>query len=221
MRAGVSRYPMTGRLGAARVLTLGLVLAVATLAALPTWSVAETKKHDRAAHGTAPAAAWQHKQRRKAKAAAVPQDKQRSKTKAVSEPNVTCNLPWNYSRALHHCICIHDGYTLQRGSCVRDLTSVTCRDDERWSPKRGACVCAKGLKRQGDACVVAEPVQIVVTPPPPEMPAPNDVFPVARLDAGEPPPTDVSAPVEAEDEQEPALSPEQVQAISRAQSCLT
>src|SRR5262249_36122191 len=144
------------------------------LAALPTWSVAEPKKHDRAAHGTAPAAAWQHKQskkakaaaapkdkkrskakaaavpqdkqRSKAKAAAVPQDKQRSKTKAVSEPNVTCNFPWSYSRALHHCICIHDGYTLQRGSCVRDLTSVTCRDDERWSPKRGACVCAKGLK---------------------------------------------------------------------------
>lgn len=226
---------MTGRLGAARVLALGLVLAVATLAALSTWSVAEPKKHDRAAHGAAPAAASQHKQskkakaaagpkdkkRSKAKAAAVPQDKQRSKTKAVSEPNVTCNFPWNYSRALHHCICIHDGYTLQRGSCVRDLTSVTCRDDERWSPKRGACVCAKGLKRQGDACVVAEPVQIVVTPPPPEMPAPDDVFPVARLDAGEPPPTDVPAPVEAEDEQEPALSPEQVQAISRAQSCLT
>src|SRR5262245_39641777 len=163
MRAGVSRYPMTGRLGAAQALVLGLVLAVAALAALSTLSEAEPKKHDRAAHGAAPAAAPQHKQskkakaaaapkdkkRSKAKAAATPQDKQRSKTKAVSEPNVTCNFPWNYSRPLRHCICIRDGYTLQRGSCVRDLTSVACRDDERWSPKRGACVWSKGLKRLG------------------------------------------------------------------------
>src|SRR5215831_8184946 len=138
MRAGVSRYPMTGRLGAAQALVLGLVLAVAALAALSTLSEAEPKKHDRAAHGAAPAAAPQHKQSKKAKAAAAPKDKKRSKTKAVSEPNVTCNFPWNYSRPLRHCICIRDGYTLQRGSCVRDLTSVTCRDDERWSPKRGA-----------------------------------------------------------------------------------
>ncbi|HET7448124.1 MAG TPA: hypothetical protein VFJ49_09480, partial [Methyloceanibacter sp.] len=89
------------------------MLAVVTLVALSTWSVAEPKKHDRAAHGAPPAAASQHKQSKKAKAAAAPQDKkhskakaaavpqnkQRSKTKAVSEPNVTCNFPWDYSRA--------------------------------------------------------------------------------------------------------------------------
>jgi Caspase domain len=236
---------MTGRLRAARVLALGLVLAVVVLAALSTWSVAEPKKHDRAAHGAPPAAASQHKQSKKAKAAAAPQDKkhskakaaavpqnkQRSKTKAVSEPNVTCNFPWDYSRALHHCICTRDGYTLQRGSCVRDLTSVACRDDERWSPKRGACVCAAGFKRQGDACVVAEPVQIVVTPPPPELAtdvfpvAPPDpaVFPVAPLDVAASPAgaTPVETAAKTKDGQEAALSPEQVKAISRAQSCLT
>jgi hypothetical protein len=244
MRAGALGYPIMGRLGAAQALVL--VLAIATLAALSTLSVAEprsrreraapevsqvttakAKKRSKSKAVTAP----QDKKRQKAKAVAAPKDKKRLKTKAVSEPKTTCSFPWSYSRALRHCICINDGYTLQSGKCVRDPTTVSCRDDERWSPKRGACVCGEGFKQQGDACVVAEPVQIVVTPPPPETPAdvfpvaPPDppLFPVAPLDVAASPPAD-AVPVETaktEDGQEPALSPEQVQAISRAQSCLT
>jgi hypothetical protein len=173
--------------------------------------------------------ASQDKKRQKTKAVA-PKDKKRLKAKAASEPKITCSFPWSYSRALRHCICIQDGYTLQSGNCVRDASTTTCRDDEQWSPKRGACVCGEGLKRQGNACVVAEPVQIVVTPPP-ELPSPDSaaslaaVFPVAPPDVVAPPPADAPVPVETaakiEDGQEPALSPEQVKAISRAQSCLT
>jgi len=237
---------MTGRLGAALALISGVVLAAYALAALSTLSMAEPRwKRERDLQAAPQAAASQEKprskskavaapkdnKRSKAKAVAAPKDKQRLKTKAVSEPKITCSFPWSYSRALRHCICIQDGYTLQSGNCVRDASTTTCRDDEHWSPKRGACVCEKGLKRQGDACVVAEPVQIVVTPPPPEVPAPDAaasldaVFPVAPPDVVTPPPADTPVPVEAaaktEDGQEPALSPEQVQAISRAQSCLT
>ena len=207
---------MTGRLGAARALVIGLVLAAAVVAALSTLSVAEPrwhrgqavpdvsqvteakeKKRSKSKEVTAPkpkaAGAPKAKKRSKAKAVAAPKDKKGAKTKAVSQPT-TCSFPWSYSRALRHCICINDGYTLQGGKCVRDLTTVSCRDDERWSPKRGACVCDKGLKRQGDACVVAEPVQIVVTPPPPEEPPSLDaVFPVAPPDVIAAP-TDVAAP---------------------------
>jgi Caspase domain len=234
---------MTGRLGAAQGLALGLVLAA--VAALSTLSVAEPRWHLERAIPEVPqvtaakekrsskskaVTAPQDKKRQKTKAVVAPKDKKRAKAKAVSEPKITCSFPWSYSRALRHCICIQDGYTLQSGNCVRDASTTTCRDDEQWSPKRGACVCGKGLKRQGDACVVAEPVQIVVTPPP-EAPAPDSaaslaaVFPVAPPDVVAPPPADAPVPVETaakiEDGQEPALSPEQVQAISRAQSCLT
>jgi Caspase domain len=234
---------MTGRLGAAQGLALGLVLAA--VAALSTLSVAEPRWHFERAIPEVPqvtaakekrsskskaVTAPQDKKRQKTKAVVAPKDKKRAKAKAVSEPKITCSFPWSYSRALRHCICIQDGYTLQSGNCVRDASTTTCRDDEQWSPKRGACVCGKGLKRQGDACVVAEPVQIVVTPPP-EAPAPDSaaslaaVFPVAPPDVVAPPPADAPVPVETaakiEDGQEPALSPEQVQAISRAQSCLT
>jgi Caspase domain len=234
---------MTGRLGAAQGLALGLVLAA--VAALSTLSVAEPRWHLERAIPEVPqvtaakekrsskskaVTAPQDKKRQKTKAVVAPKDKKRAKAKAVSEPKITCSFPWSYSRALRHCICIQDGYTLQSGNCVRDASTTTCRDDEQWSPKRGACVCGKGLKRQGDACVVAEPVQIVVTPPP-EAPAPDSaaslaaVFPVAPPDVVAPPPADAPVPVETaakiEHGQEPALSPEQVQAISRAQSCLT
>jgi Caspase domain len=234
---------MTGRLGAAQGLALGLVLAA--VAALSTLSVAEPRWHLERAIPEVPqvtaakekrsskskaVTAPQDKKRQKTKAVVAPKDKKRAKAKAVSEPKITCSFPWSYSRALRHCICIQDGYTLQSGNCVRDASTTTCRDDEQWSPKRGACVCGKGLKRQGDACVVAEPVQIVVTPPP-EAPAPDSaaslaaVFPVAPPDVVAPPPADAPVPVETaakiEDGQEPALSPEQVQASSRAQSCLT
>lgn len=234
---------MAGRLGAAQGLALGLVLAVAAVAALSTLSVAEPRWHLERAIPEVPqvtaakekrsskkaVTASQDKKRQKTKAVA-PKDKKRLKVKAASEPKITCSFPWSYSRALRHCICIQDGYTLQSGNCVRDASTTTCRDDEQWSPKRGACVCGEGLKRQGNACVVAEPVQIVVTPPP-ELPSPDSaaslaaVFPVAPPDVVAPPPADAPVPVETaakiEDGQEPALSPEQVKAISRAQSCLT
>jgi hypothetical protein len=249
---------MAGKLGTAQGLSTGLALAVAAVAALSTLSVAEPRWHFERAIPEAPqviaakekrnskskavaapqdkkqqkakaATAPQDKKRQKTKAVAAPKDKKRAKAKAVSEPKITCSFPWSYSRALRHCICIQDGYTLQSGNCVRDASTTTCRDDEQWSPKRGACVCGEGLKRQGNTCVVAEPVQIVVTPPP-EPPAPESaasldaVFPVAPPDVIAPP-ADVSAPVETaakiEDGQEPALSPAQVKAISRAQSCLT
>jgi Caspase domain len=234
---------MAGRLGAAQGLALGLVLAVAAVAALSTLSVAEPRWHLERAIPEVPqvtaakekrsskkaVTASQDKKRQKTKAVA-PKDKKRLKAKAASEPKITCSFPWSYSRALRHCICIQDGYTLQSGNCVRDASTTTCRDDEQWSPKRGACVCGEGLKRQGNACVVAEPVQIVVTPPP-ELPSPDSaaslaaVFPVAPPDVIAPPPADAPVPVETaakiEDGQEPALSPEQVKAISRAQSCLT
>jgi Caspase domain len=234
---------MAGRLGAAQGLALGLVLAVAAVAALSTLSVAEPRWHLERAIPEVPqvtaakekrsskkaVTASQDKKRQKTKAVA-PKDKKRLKAKAASEPKITCSFPWSYSRALRHCICIQDGYTLQSGNCVRDASTTTCRDDEQWSPKRGACVCGEGLKRQGNACVVAEPVQIVVTPPP-ELPSPDSaaslaaVFPVAPPDVIAPPPADAPVPVETaakiEDGQEPSLSPEQVKAISRAQSCLT
>jgi hypothetical protein len=234
---------MAGRLGAAQGLALGLVLAVAAVAALSTLSVAEPRWHLERAIPEVPQVTAAKEKRRSKKAVTASQDKKRQKTKAVapkdkkrlkakaaSEPKITCSFPWSYSRALRHCICIQDGYTLQSGNCVRDASTTTCRDDEQWSPKRGACVCGEGLKRQGNACVVAEPVQIVVTPPP-ELPSPDSaaslaaVFPVAPPDVVAPPPADAPVPVETaakiEDGQEPALSPEQVKAISRAQSCLT
>src|SRR5262245_14649728 len=164
---GASRYPMAAKLGAAQGLSLGLVLAVAAIAALSRLSVAEPRWHFERAIPEAPQAiAAKKKWNSKSKAVAAPKDKKRAKAKAVSEPKITCSFPWSYSRALRHCICIQDGYTLQSGNCVRDASTTTCRDDEQWSPKRGACVCGEGLKRQGNACVVAEPAQIVVTPPP-------------------------------------------------------
>jgi hypothetical protein len=72
---------------------------------------------------------------------------------------------------------------------VRDATTASCGNNERWSSKRGACVCAKGFTREGGVCVT-EPVTGAGEPdavPPPESPAP---------------------------------SPEEVEAIARAQACL-
>jgi hypothetical protein len=45
------------------------------------------------------------------------------------------------------------------------LAAVSCRKHERWSPKRGVCLCAKGLKREGSKCVDAAPVTPPVAPP--------------------------------------------------------
>ena len=233
---------MAGRLGAARGVVLGLLLVAVGVAGISAMSVAEPRwKRDRATQGV-PDAVPQDKQAPKAKTTAAPQgqkrlkakkavagpkDQQRPKTKAVREADTTCNFPWTYSRALRHCVCIRDGYSLDRGKCLRDSAATSCRDDERWSPKRGACVCDKGLKREGAACVVAEPVTVVVAP---DVPAPIDAAPSAvpdaspssSPDAASSPSPDTAPPTEpaAQGEQAPAISEKQVQAISRAQSCL-
>ena len=78
-----------------------------------------------------------------------------------------------------------------RPARMRDSAPASCGNNERWSAKRGACICAKGMKREGDACVADEPVTAVrdpnVVPPPPPSAAPT---------------------------------PEQVEAIARSQKCL-
>jgi hypothetical protein len=69
---------------------------------------------------------------------------------------------------------------------IRDRAPVSCGSNERWSAKRGACVCAKNMKREGDACVADEPVTAVrdpdaVPPPPPSAaPTPEQVEVIAR-----------------------------------------
>ena len=75
---------------------------------------------------------------------------------------------------------------------VRDQAQPSCPNNERWSVKRAACVCAKGLTRQGGVCTAEQPVTAVGQP-----------------DAVPPPPPSA------------APTPEQVAAIARAQSCLT
>jgi hypothetical protein len=74
---------------------------------------------------------------------------------------------------------------------IRDRAPASCGSNERWSAKRGACVCAKNMKREGDACVADEPVTAVRDP-----------------DAVPPPPPSA------------APTPEQVDAIARSQKCL-
>jgi caspase domain-containing protein len=74
---------------------------------------------------------------------------------------------------------------------VRDRVPVSCGSNERWSAKRGACICVKGMKRDGGDCVAAEPVTEVRDP-----------------DAVPPPPPSA------------APTPEQVEAIARSQQCL-
>jgi caspase domain-containing protein len=78
-----------------------------------------------------------------------------------------------------------------RPARVRDQAPVSCGSNERWSAKRGACVCASNMKREGDACVADEPVTAVRDP-----------------DAVPPPPPSA------------APTPEQVEAIARSQKCL-
>jgi len=78
-----------------------------------------------------------------------------------------------------------------RPARVRDQAPVSCGSHERWSAKRGACICAKGMKRHGGDCVADEPVAEVRDP-----------------DAVPPPPPSA------------APTPEQVEAIARSQQCL-
>jgi hypothetical protein len=73
----------------------------------------------------------------------------------------------------------------------------SCPNNEHWSVKRAACVCAKGMTRQGGVCAAEQPVTAVGEP-----------------DAVQPPSPPVSPPPSA------APTPEQVAAIARAQSCL-
>jgi hypothetical protein len=178
---------MAGRLGAAQGLVLGLVLGAAGLAVLSPVSIAEPwgERRAKTAQGAPPVF--------------LPPPQQRLKARPARGSESACASPWSYSRGLRRCVCMRDGYSLQRGNCVRDGAAASCRDNERWSPKRGACVCAKGLKREGGLCISEEPVNAVVSP---------DAAVVAP-DASPSPP----ASTEPNDEQ--------VQAIARVQSCLT
>jgi uncharacterized caspase-like protein len=42
--------------------------------------------------------------------------------------------------------------------------ATLCGDNERWSPKASACVCARGLHREGETCVGKSPVTAAVEP---------------------------------------------------------
>jgi hypothetical protein len=170
---------MAGRFRGAKGLVLGLALVAACGAAFSQISFAEPWSGGaRTAQGAPPIF--------------FPPEQPGLKPQPARESDGACGFPWTYSRGLRRCVCISDGYNLQGGNCVRDGASASCRDDERWSPKRGVCVCAKGLKRDGDVCVGDEPVTAVATPDARSAPAPS------------------AAPDDA-----------QVQAISRVQSCLT
>ncbi len=171
---------MAGRLGAAQSLVLGLVLVAAGLAALSQVSIAEPWGEPRArtAQGAPPVF--------------FPPQQPHLKARPARGSESACGFPWTYSRGMRRCVCLRDGYSLQRGNCVAAAAAAACRDTERWSPKRGACVCAKGLKRDGGLCIADEPVTVVL--------APDQAPSTATSDA----PTS-----------------EQVKAISRAQSCLT
>jgi hypothetical protein len=66
-----------------------------------------------------------------------------------------CPFPWSYSRGLRRCVCVRQGYSLQRGVCAPQAAQ-TCGPNERWSPRTGACVCTKGMRRQAGVCVARE-----------------------------------------------------------------
>jgi len=170
---------MAGRLGTVQGLVLGLVVVALGLVALSEASNAEPwgERRAKTAQGAPPVL--------------LPQTQPRPQARPAREQESACGFPWSYARGARRCVCIRDGYSLQSGNCVRDGASASCRDNERWSAKRAACVCAKGLKREGGICITDEPVNAVAEP-----------------DA-------VPAPPAAD-----APTPEQVEAIARAQSCL-
>jgi caspase domain-containing protein len=78
-----------------------------------------------------------------------------------------------------------------RPARMRDQEPMSCGNNERWSAKRGACICVKGMKREAGACIADQPVTAVRDP-----------------DAVPPPPPSA------------APTPEQVEAIARSQKCL-
>jgi hypothetical protein len=150
---------MAGRRGGAWSLVVGLLTVAAGLAALSSMPVAEPRSGSdaRAAQG-APPDFLSPKQKR-------------SKTRKARQLDSDCGFPWTYSRPLRRCICAREGFSLQSGKCVLDAASASCGDNERWSPKVGACVCAKDYKREGDRCVANEPVTATGTPSPESTPS--------------------------------------------------
>ena len=88
----------------------------------------------------------------------------RVKARSTREFDTACSFPWSYSRGLHRCVCMRAGYSLQQGGCAPDGASAACGDTERWSPRQGVCVCARGLHRDGAACVVDADVTASVSP---------------------------------------------------------
>ncbi len=170
---------MAGRRGGARGLVLGLALVAAGTVALSTVSLAAPwwRRGDNAAQGAPPVV--------------VPPKQQRLKAQPARAPDSSCSFPWSVSKGSRRCVCVRDGYSLQRGNCLPDAASTSCADNERWSPKRSACVCVKGFNRVGGACAENETVTAVADPDSTPSSTPS------------------------------GLSEEQVQAISRAQRCLT
>ena len=67
-----------------------------------------------------------------------------------------CDFPWSYSRGLRRCVCVRAGHSLQRGDCLPEGASTSCRDDEIWSPDERACLCGAGLRREGIGCVAED-----------------------------------------------------------------
>jgi hypothetical protein len=168
---------MAGRLGTGKGLILGLVVVALGLVAWSWASQAETPRD--------------HRARAAQDAVLAPQARSRSQVRPVREQEGVCSFPWSYSRGAGRCVCSRDGYGLHRGACVREAVQPSCPDKERWSVKRAACVCVKGLTRQGRVCASEQPATAVRDPDAVEPPAPS------------------AAP-----------TAEQVAAIARAQKCL-
>ena len=149
---------MAGRRGGARGLILGLAL-IAVGAALSQMSVAEplTRSGEQATPSKPSLFFGKARQRAKANPA---QEVAASRARAA---DTSCASPWTYSRGLRRCACTRDGYSLQSGDCLLDA-ATSCGDNEHWSPKRSACVCAEGLKRIGGTCAPDETVTAVADP---------------------------------------------------------
>ena len=130
-------------------LMLGIIVALAS-AALPPSEL--------------PAEPWSRQQWNSSQYGPFPFERPRVKARATRGADSTCSFPWSYSRGLRRCVCTREGYSLQGGACAPAGASALCRDDERWSPQASACVCARGLHREGEVCVGQTPITAAVTP---------------------------------------------------------
>ena len=150
---------MAGRLGRGRCLGFGLVLAVVGVVAFCSVSTAEPVPDGATT----------------AQGASSPTLGQRQPTtqQAARNSQGSCSFPWTYSEGLGRCVCVREGYGLRQGNCLRDEISASCGDNERWSSEEAACACAGGYRREGEACVSAEPVIAVVTPETEPTPVPS------------------------------------------------